>query len=66
MNIIHLGIACYLFFPNWLNVITRISAFRVVVNNNNNNNNDNNNYKNKDINKNINISIHKLTPKLIT
>ena len=29
-------------------------------------NNDNNSYKNNDINKNVNISIHKLTPKLIT
>ena len=33
------------------------TAFRVVVNNNNNN--DNNSYKNKDINKDIDISIHK-------
>ena len=39
--------------------------FRVVVNTDNNNN-DNNNYKNTDINKDINITIHKLTPKLIT
>ena len=46
-------------------MLTPISAFRVVVNNNNNNN-DNNNYKNKDIHKDIKFSIHKLTPKLFT